>query len=148
MASYDALDIANYFVEQASCEDESDLTNLKLQKLLYLAQCEYLTKYEKPLFDDPIEAWPLGPVIQHVYDTFKECGGYPISCFDVDYDAQTISNEMVEFLDYVWAKWSIYSAAHLVDLTHEEGSPWSKAYDQGTKTEISLEMLDSFGKKK
>jgi uncharacterized phage-associated protein len=59
-----AKKIANYFIELASKEDENDLTNLKLQKLLYIAQGLYLAKNKKP-FDallkphirDDVQAW-------------------------------------------------------------------------------------------
>ena len=37
-----ALDVANYFIELASKTPENDLTNLKLQKLLYYVQGKYL----------------------------------------------------------------------------------------------------------
>ena len=40
-----------------------DLTNMKLNKLLYFAQGYYLKKYGRPLFDNAIEAWEHGPVV-------------------------------------------------------------------------------------
>ena len=74
MPKLSALDISLYFIQLASKIDENDLTNLKLQKLLYLAQGRYMAKTGKQLFSDQIEAWSLGPVVRTVYDTYKVCG--------------------------------------------------------------------------
>ena len=49
-----ALDVANYFIQVSSQDDEPDLTNLKLQKLLYFAQGKYLAEFDKPLFEDNV----------------------------------------------------------------------------------------------
>ncbi|MDV3167148.1 MAG: Panacea domain-containing protein [Vigna little leaf phytoplasma] len=35
--------------------------------MLYYAQGYYLAKYNQVLFEEPIEAWPYGPVISAVY---------------------------------------------------------------------------------
>jgi len=49
MDKVNAIDIANYFVVLASHIDENDLTNLKLQKLLYFAQGKYIAQYKNPI---------------------------------------------------------------------------------------------------
>lgn len=46
---YSALTIAKWFVAWAEAE-EDELSNLKLQKLLYYAQGHYLACYGRPLF--------------------------------------------------------------------------------------------------
>ena len=75
-AKYNALDIANYILWYANKEHSKikDVSNLKLQKLLYYVAATYLAKYEEPLFDEPIEKWQLGPVVPSVYREFKNAG--------------------------------------------------------------------------
>ena len=52
-----AKQVASFFIEKSSqLNENNDLTNLKLQKMLYFAQVEHLKKFKAPLFDDPIEA--------------------------------------------------------------------------------------------
>lgn len=69
-----ALDVANYFLAaQDHCE--RDITNLKLQKLCSYAHAISLALLGKPLFDEPLQAWTLGPVIPSVYRKFAEHGG-------------------------------------------------------------------------
>lgn len=65
---YKATEIANWFLSyndylrEIEDEDTDYISNLKLQKLLYYAQGSFLSIYDKPLFEDPIEAWRHGPV--------------------------------------------------------------------------------------
>jgi len=127
-----AKDVASYFIELASKESENDLTNLKLQKILYYAQAESLNSDNKKLlFTDQIEAWQYGPVINDVYQWLKGCGAYPISAFDIGIDTTSISKTVKDDLLTIWEEYSKYSAGYLVDKTHEEGSPWKRCYQSG-----------------
>jgi len=127
MAPATALDIAGYLVNLASADPENDLTNLKLQKLLYFAQGEYLRKTGQPLFADEIEAWQYGPVIRSVYDAYKSCGAFPITLFDIKTEPKELADNIRAFVKSIWSKYGKYSASHLVSLTHRKGSPWDKA---------------------
>lgn len=50
----EALNVANYIIDNWS--DKFEITNLKLNKLVYYSQVESLRKYNRPLFDDIVEA--------------------------------------------------------------------------------------------
>lgn len=136
-----AQEVANYFIELASKIDENDLTNLKLQKLLYFAQGKFLAKNEKKLFEEPIIAWALGPVVRSVYNAFRYCGSFPITAFDRSVKKTTLSSELKEFLSGVWDEYAKYSATYLVDLTHEKGSPWSDTYSRDANKEIPADLM-------
>lgn len=139
-----AFDISNYFIELASGVDENDLTNLKLQKLLYYAQGLYLAKKDTKLFKESIEAWDLGPVVRDVYVKFKSCGAFPINTFDVDYESKALEASLKDFLKDVWEKYAIFSAGYLVKDTHKAGSPWTKHYSKETKKEIPVSDIQSY----
>lgn len=123
----------------------NDLTNLKLQKLLYFAQVEYMQSHNGDLlFDDDIEAWQYGPVVREVYDIFKQCGAYFITDFDIDMsDFGEIDKDRAAFLDEFLKRGAIHSAWSLVSKTHEKGSAWDKTYadGKGDKTVISKDLL-------
>ncbi|EAL52525.1 hypothetical protein [Campylobacter upsaliensis] len=54
-----AQSIANAFLNKVpieAVENNEGIHKIKLQKLLFLAQKEYLFRYEKPLFKEKIEA--------------------------------------------------------------------------------------------
>jgi uncharacterized phage-associated protein len=68
-----ALEAAQYFLA-AQDQNEKDITNLTLQKLCAYAQAMSLTLLGRPLFEEPLEAWRLGPVIPSVYQEFSKYG--------------------------------------------------------------------------
>jgi uncharacterized phage-associated protein len=70
-----AIAVANWLIPKNS-EEPSDLTHLKLQKLLYFAQGFRLAYDGIPLFYDPIEAWPTGTVIRSIYNALCGKGKY------------------------------------------------------------------------
>ena len=139
-----AQEVANCFIEFASEVDENDLTNLKLQKLLYFAQGTFLAEKGQPLFNEPIEAWELGPVVRSVYNNFKSCGSFPITAFDEHVKKSILSQEKKEFLSKVWKRWGKYSASYLVSKTHESGSPWKKIFTEGGDKEIPQKLMSEY----
>ena len=75
----DVFDVAEFFIQVANQSEDDQMTNLKLNKLLYYAQGAYLARTGKPLFENRIEAWDLGPVVPEVYHKYKVCGKNPIA---------------------------------------------------------------------
>jgi uncharacterized phage-associated protein len=135
-----AMDVANYFTYKAAADDENDLTNLKLQKLLYFSQADFFKKYSTPLFNEDIEAWQYGPVIREVYEKYRVCGSYPISYFELDDSQVELAPEIEDFLDESYQKWNKFSSSYLVTLSHKQGDPWSK-YFQKSNPKIPVEEL-------
>jgi len=60
-----AADVAACIIETALSMG-SPVSNLRLQKLLFLCQGEHLHEHRRPLFGDPIVAWQYGPVVESV----------------------------------------------------------------------------------
>lgn len=123
-----ALEVANYIVYLMSSSYE-DLTNMKLNKMLYYAQGHSLKIMNQPLFDDPIEAWQHGPIVNSVYHQYKEYGDNPIS----DYDQSmlgTISDEIRDLLIGITRVYGRYSAAALRNMTHVPKGPWDSVYKE------------------
>ncbi len=132
---------ASLLIELASSEDENDLTNLKLQKLLYFAQIESWQSRKKWLFDDEIEAWEYGPIVTDVYHWLKGCGSYSISCFDVSMDSTGLPPEDIIVLKDIWNHYGRYSANYLLRKTNEAGGPYRLTFDQRTNKVIPRELL-------
>ncbi len=137
--SFDARAVANYFLDRAD-EEGAELDHMSLQKLVYIAHGWHLATRGEPLFDNPILAWPYGPVLPDVYSEFKHVGlrairsraftyqptldevrEYDIRDADLTYDAIQSSREV---LDHVWQSYKDYSGSQLGELTNGEGSPW------------------------
>ena len=71
---YKAKDVAAYIINK-QVDDGCPISNLKLQKILYFVQAEFLVSKDEPCFDDIIEAWDFGPVIESVYNVYAVNGG-------------------------------------------------------------------------
>ena len=92
------FDVADFFVYLANQLEDDQISNLKLNKLLYYAQGTHLARTGKPLFENAIEAWQYGPVVPEVYQKYKACGKNPIPSPDGDIDRSKYSPEELETL--------------------------------------------------
>jgi uncharacterized phage-associated protein len=122
-ARYRATTIAKWFVAWAQAE-EADLSNLKLQKLLYYAQGHHLATVDEPLFNDPIQAWSHGPVVPSVYHEFKASGSKDIQLSESDpFRWEDVDEQTTDLLMRVWNTYGGLAAWRLRNMTHEE-EPW------------------------
>jgi uncharacterized phage-associated protein len=120
---YPALTIAKWFIAWAEAEDE-ELSNLKLQKLLYYAQGHYLAERLRPLFTDQIQAWSHGPVVSSVYHEYKGSGRSCIELADEDpFTWDDVDEDTAGILSVVWNTYGGFSAGRLRNMTHAE-TPW------------------------
>ncbi|MCS3839524.1 putative phage-associated protein [Pseudomonas sp. JAI111] len=140
-----SIDAAKFFLAQAN-EDAGDLvSNLKLQKLVYYAQGFHLAVFDRPLFDEQIEAWTHGPVVPSVYHHYKQHGSGSIP-FPTDFDANVFSVQQMDLLNEVQQIYGQYSAWRLRELTHEE-APWKNNFKPGAVSlEIPVEEMRTFFK--
>jgi len=141
--AHKASDIAKIILKLSNPDVGDIISNLKLQKLLYYVQGFALAMYDKPLFDEDIEAWMYGPVVPCVYQEYKEFGSGAIE-FDSDFEIpKTITEEDISLIKEVYDVYGQYSALKLMNLTHDE-SPWkSTQTGQGNVIE-QAEMLSYF----
>lgn len=122
-------DVANFFVDIANKSDDDNMTNLKVNKLLYYAQGAFLARYGRRLFDCDIQAWELGPVVPCVYHKYKYCGRNPIQSIDETYSPNLFSQEELETLLDVMREKGKYTGSALVRETHKPGTPWSNSFE-------------------
>jgi len=151
--SYTPQHIANYFLKKAN-EDGLPMSPLKLIKLVYIAYGWNLALTDKKLFDEPIEAWQHGPVIESLYHEFKHFRSGNISDLAEDMDMDTFEvtipkikksdAETITILSKVWASYKRFTAWSLRNKTHEIGGPWHKVYKAGHR---GIELKDTDIKK-
>jgi len=134
--------VACYFLSLADEEAGDQLSNMKLQKLLYYGQGFSLAIHGAPLFDAGIEAWTHGPVVPDVYHSFKQHGSGPIPPIS-NFDPVSIDAETRALLDEVYEVYGQYSAWKLRNMTHEE-APWADAYRDGPGSTIGHGSLQRF----
>lgn len=108
------------------------ITNLELQKILYIAQMFSYGTRNKPLFDEPIEAWDYGPVVPVVYHEFKFAGSGPIPPFLFSVPDCTDEEEK-KFISKISELVKGLEGWQLVAITHREGGAWKHTYKPGLK---------------
>jgi len=128
--TYDARQIANWFVERAR-KDDKHLSVMSLLKLAYIAHGWYLEINDKPLFGNEIQAWKLGPVIPDVYNAFRKQGAYVFTTVPVKADWKDINEADGDFLGEVYDVYKKYDPFELSELTHVQGGPWEIASEIG-----------------
>jgi uncharacterized phage-associated protein len=118
--------VADYFIRKVNREAGDDITQFKLQKLLYYAQAWHLAMHDTPLFDSTFEGWVHGPVCAEIYDRFRHLAFSPIPSQESRTHLEVFEEPVQKFLDEVWDIYGQYSAAKLEQMTHEE-DPWIEA---------------------
>lgn len=141
MAKIEIDKAINYFLTISVPKNCEEITNLKLQKLLYYAQGIHLAMYDEPLFEEEIVKWDLGPVIPAVYRKYKGNKNNPIER-PSDFDIAVIDEKTQDFLDLIILSYGRYRAFELSDMTHEE-APYKSTAANGIITE---EMLKEYFK--
>lgn len=133
----------NYFSKKG---EENDLTNIKLNKLLYFAYGLYLAKTGKKLFNGDFRAYKHGPVEVSIYNKYKTFGTNPISSIDNSIDE--FPEDIFETLIDILSKYGDKSSWYLSNLTHDDfNSPWKKV-DYLKKEKIKDEDLIDYFKDK
>ena len=117
-----ASDVAKYFISSFQKKNK-EISNLKLQKLLYYAQAWHLVFFDVPLFDDKIEAWVHGPVVRSVFQEYRKFGWKPVKTED---SGGITSKKIKDHLDEVMRAYGEFDAVLLERQTHRE-SPWRDA---------------------
>lgn len=157
---YKAMDVAKYIVNYLDNRGKS-ITNLKLQKILYYIQADFLTSDDKePCFGDAIICWQHGPVVKAVYDNFKKFGAEKIERQNY-YNKIVVKNGNLAFertkfddsiinpcdkqkINKVVDALETYDAWILVDRTHEE-EPWKELTEYNV--EITRECISKYFEK-
>lgn len=122
----------------AAREKGIEVTNLKLQKLVYFVQGFALATLEHPLFHEEIQAWTYGPVIPALYHRLKHYGAGVVNGALQAEDSLEADPQARGVVDMVMEKLGRLTATHLVRLSHMENSPWAAAWLRGKYTRIPL----------
>lgn len=154
---YRALEIARYAINYINIH-EKNISNLKLQKILYYIQAAFLIELEEVCFSDAIICWQHGPVVKIVYNEFKIYGADSIPIqkditklvfkdgifkFErIPYSDEQIDSGHKKLLNAVLDGLMPYDAWFLVERTHEE-APW-KDLNNHYNSEIYPEKIKTY----
>lgn len=112
--------------------DREYITNLKLQKLLYYVQGISLKLYGKPAFNERIIAWNYGPVVEKIYNEYKN-GKEGIK---EPKEKEEVCTALQRIISNVVTTYGNIEATKLIEFTHNE-EPWKK-----TKRNCEIKLKD------
>ena len=134
--TYQARDIAEYIINREASEGRT-VSNLRLQKLLYFVQAQFIVQKGSPCFTQRMEAWDYGPVVPEVYHAYKFFGSNAIPCTK---NSARIDEADKALIDSMLDSCSEYSTSTLVDMTHAQ-DPWKVAYQNVFDNEITVAAM-------
>jgi uncharacterized phage-associated protein len=150
--AHDPRAIANLLLKEARSRGY-EISNLKLQKLLFLCHAFYLVETGRPLIRGSFEAWQYGPVHREAYDAFKVYGSKPITEDALRFDPITGARKSIaiptdrvvsDVIQNVARFYGSKSPTELVELTHAKNGPWHHVVNAAaSKANIALKINDA-----
>ncbi len=133
--------VANEFIRLAK-KAKKTLTQMQLQKLVYIANGWNLAINEVSLTEDSPRAWDYGPVYKDMWEALRVYGRDPISRpikvkdygfgilnENADDDVRgDFSNDETALIEKVFDVYGGFHAFQLSALTHKDGTPWHDMY--------------------
>lgn len=147
--AHDPRAIANRILDIRS-ETGQSLTIMQLIKLVYIADGWSMALLGKPLASERPEAWRYGPVYRTVYNAFSGIGSRPVEARAVVRGtsipvSENFTPDEENLIRMVVEGYGKLSAFALSNLTHMDGTPWSKAFERGLYADIDeAEMVEHF----
>jgi len=137
-------EIANEFISIAAGGGRS-LSQMQLQKLVYIAHGWCLAYSEQPLTGDRPEAWAFGPVYRRLSDALARYGAdgvtreisvgemqFDQSIGDPDLPAKADLNSFeMDTIVMVYEDYGALDASRLSSLTQRPGTPWARVFADG-----------------
>ena len=106
------------------------LSNLEMQKILYLAHMYCLGGRNSALVDGHFEAWDYGPVHPVLYHRAKIFGKSPVE--NIFHSVPELGDtEETRLLDQAVDQLATAPPGRLVAITHWDGGAWAKHYRPG-----------------
>jgi uncharacterized phage-associated protein len=148
----DARIVANFVLDRAD-DAGKQITNLDLQKIVYFLHGHYLCRHHEPLVDSEFEAWTYGPVHRAIYDSFKIYNDSPIGGRATAFNPLTrqrkelpplSDQKIISLIDETLSKYLDMTTYSLVQLTHNDGTPWSRTVsDAESYVNIGMKISDA-----
>lgn len=135
--------VANAFIRMAKEEGRS-LTNMQVQKHVFLAQGFCLGLLSRPLYYNDTHAWQWGPVVPRLYKALQQYGSGVVGAEIAAEDELPTDSEEYRVVQGVWKAYKGYTGPQLSELTHRPGTPWSKAWETQKFSVIPQECIQSY----
>ena len=125
------LSAAKHMVERS----RRSLSNLELQKLIYLAHMFHLGRRREALVTGHFQAWDYGPVHPELYREARIYGSEPVQAIMAPnvYIKQLAGSSEEAVLDEAYDALGRAGPGQLIHATHRKGGAWDKNYIPGRR---------------
>ena len=117
---------------------------MQLQKHVFLGQGYCLALLDSALYHQNTHAWQWGPVVPKLYKELQKYGSGQVTEELAAEDELDPASDEYQVLSGVWNGYRGYSGAQLSALTHREGSPWFKTWNETKFGVIPLEDIKTY----
>lgn len=121
------------------------LSNLEIQKVLYMADMNFVGQGHGRLINENFEAWDYGPVLPSLYHKLKVFGSKPVK--DVFWGVEDISGTPeASIIERALSGLKGLSPGQLVENTHWSGGAWAKRYVPGARGQqiLAQDMINEY----
>ena len=128
--SVNVIQAAEYVVRRSG----GTVSNLELQKIIYLAHMICLGAYGRPLVKGDFEAWDYGPVHPQLYHRLKRFGPSNVTSVPVRlHERSSIDEEARNLLDECFDVLRKKTGGQLISITHWDKGAWAANYSRGVR---------------
>lgn len=139
---YSAMDVARYIIAYEKTQGRP-VSNLRLQKLLYFVQANFILSTGGPCFLTRMEAWNFGPVVPQVYQEYRIYGGTTIPVSPSTASLGAIDSKDKAPINSMLDKCGRISTTDLVTISHGQ-DPWMDAYHNPRSNEITVDAIERY----
>ena len=140
----DMKTVASYIATRYQAEKGQRIDEMKLQKLMYLAQREHLAQTDEPLYEADIEGWRLGPVLPDLRTYYKEDTLTEVT--DLGEDQAVVDQIYNEYVDWDSLKLSRMTHGEISWRRSRKGIPPSASSNNPMElNDIRLDAIRSLG---
>lgn len=141
---YDVVTIGNVIIRYGMQEGRR-LTNVELQKLLYMTQLIHVGLTGNPLFLNKMEAWDSGPTIPDAYAAYREFGDKNISTVGT-WELELLNPMSEIIVKNVMKQTEGMNTKDLCRITKHQ-DPWMNCYKRSETRIIPLKEIENLAEK-
>lgn len=109
----ETLSVAKYFNDLFVAENGENMDEMRMHKMMYLAQRESLMYNNTSLFDSAFRGWKFGPVLTEVRSAYKLGTMF-------DYEGEYLSADDQKLVKSVFDRYKSFTSWKLSSLSHRE----------------------------
>lgn len=142
---YNAVDIAKYVVDY-SYDNHRLINLLRLHKIMYFIQCEYLANQDRPCFKEDFYAWPSGAILHELRYEYRQFGGL-MTIFSTGTSNKKYNIRLADMkiIQEVIEQCELYSTSQLMDICRNQ-DPWINARQKSDNKITKESIIDFFNK--